>query len=143
MTNKYPLYAAIVAFAILAAAVLSLQTVHADIYNGTVLGSASTTAAIAVTTSQVVLATTTPNPINGGRYTRVYASICNPNANPVVLSLNSGTPASLSNATYIIAAAAGYSACYEITDRNMEQGAITASSTNQTSTTITVSDYVQ
>ena len=42
-----------------------------------------------------------------------------------------------------IAAAAGYNACYEVTDRNQYSGSITASSTNQTATAITVKDYVQ
>jgi hypothetical protein len=100
---------------------------------------ATTTGSIAVTTSTRVMATTTsPN----GLYQRIYATICNPNANPVHLSLNNDKPANLSNTTFVIAAAAGYNACYEITDVNGYNGSITASSTNQTATTITWSEYV-
>lgn len=100
---------------------------------------ATTTGSVAVTTSTRVMATTTsPN----GLYQRVYATICNPNANPVHLSMNNDKPASFTNTTVVIAAAAGYSACYEITDRNGYNNSIQASSTNQTSTTITWSEYV-
>lgn len=119
--------------------------VNANPYNATAIGAATTTNAIAVTTSTRILASTT-NPVGTPgftSFTRVYATVCNPNANPVYLSLNGDNLASISKSTYVIAAAAGYSTCYEITDRNMYQGSVTASSTNQTSTTVTVSDYVQ
>lgn len=105
---------------------------------------ATTSSAVAVTTSTRILATTT-NPLDpNNSYTRVYTSICNPNANPVALNLDSDLPANqpLGRTTVFIAAAAGYDACYEITERNPYQGSITASSTNQTSTIINVKDYV-
>lgn len=95
---------------------------------------ATTTASNAVTVSEQVMATSTG-------YTRVYASVCNPNANPVYLRMDADKAASASAATVVIAAAAGYNACYEITDRNLYQGAVQASSTNQTSTTLTIHDY--
>jgi hypothetical protein len=104
---------------------------------------ATTTGSFAVTSSTRILATTTNARGDGTSYTRVYATICNPNANPVYLALDGDQPASVANATYVIAAAAGYSACYEITDRNLYMGSVQASSTGQTSTTIFVSDYVQ
>jgi hypothetical protein len=101
-------------------------------------GGATTTGSVAVTSSTRVMATTTsPN----GHYQRVYATICNPNANPVYLALDADQAASLTNSTYVIAAAAGYNACYEITDVNGYNGSVTASSTNQTSTTILWSEY--
>lgn len=119
---------------------LSVHPAEADLLTATILKAATTSAAFSVTTSTRILATTTS--VSAPSYTRVYATICNPNSNPVVLNMNSDRPASLSSMTYVIAAAAGYSACYEITDRNMYQGSIQASSTNQTATTISVSDYV-
>lgn len=106
------------------------------------LGSATTSAAFAVTTSTRVAATTTST--TGTSYQRVYAVICNGNANPVAINMNSDvrTNSSTGAMTTWIAAAAGYNACFEITDRNGYNGSITASSTNQTSTTITVQEYV-
>jgi hypothetical protein len=106
----------------------------------TTIGAATTTASIAVTSSTRVLATTTAN---GVGYVRAYATICNPNANPVYLLLNNDKPASNAAATAVIAAAAGYNACYTIASDNHYNGSVQASSTNQTSTSVTVSDYVQ
>lgn len=119
------------------------ETVAGSTINlGPTLGSATTSTSIAVTTSSRVLATTTNALGDGTSYTRIYATICNPNANPVYISLNGDKPASNTSSTYVIAAAAGYNVCYEINDRNPYNGSVTASSTNQTSTTISVSQYV-
>lgn len=107
------------------------------------LSVATTTKSQAITSSARVLATTTniTDPTNS--YRRAYTSICNPNANPVFINLDADKAASLSAATYVIAAAAGYNACFELTsDVGEYNGSITASSTNQTSTTITVKEYV-
>lgn len=114
-----------------------------NVVTATNIGNATTTTSVAVTSSTRILATTT-NTVGTG-YTRVYATICNPNANPVAILLNRDIAASAPSGrvTTWIAAAAGYNACYEITDRNAYHGSITASSTNQTSTTVYVSDYVQ
>lgn len=104
---------------------------------------ATTTKSQAITVSAQVLATTTNALDPTGSYQRAYTVICNPNTNPVYLNLDSDKPASLGGTTYIIAAAAGYNTCFELTaDRMIYHGSITASSTNQTSTTITVKDYV-
>lgn len=132
--------------AIAAAAFLTLfppQPVQASGVSATPIGVATTSAAFAVTTSARVLATTT-NTVGTG-YTRVYATVCNANANPVALNMDGDKLANAPGGaiTVWIAAAAGYQACYEITDRNQYSGSITASSTNQTSTTVTVKDYVQ
>lgn len=89
------------------------------------LQKATSTATSAITTSTRLLATTTGE----GGYTRIFASICNPNATPVAISLNADAPATYANATVFIAAAAGYDACYEINDRNPYNGSVTASST--------------
>lgn len=115
--------------------------------SATVIGSATTTAATSITTSARIMATTTNPTGNPGTtsFTRVYAVICNPNTNPVWLNLDNDKAANLTsgNVTTVIAAAAGYDACFEITDRNLYQGSVTASSTAETATTITVKQYVQ
>lgn len=122
------------------------KPVQASAYTATVLQTATTSAATAVTTSARIFATTT-NPLapGTGSFTRVYATICNPNANPVALNLNGDQAANLptGKATVMIAAAAGYDVCYEITDKNQYSGSVTASSTNQTSTTIFAQQFVQ
>lgn len=139
------LVAAAVTLTLMAFVFESARPVHAVGPMATSIGVATTTAATAVTTSTRLLATTTNALGNGTSYTRVYASICNPNANPVYLNLDGDKLANSStgNVTTVIAAAAGYNACYEVTDRNQYSGSITASSTNQTSTTVLVKDYVQ
>lgn len=104
--------------------------------------SATTTTAFSVTSSARIAATSS-DPIANTGYLRVYASICNPNANPVYIRMDADKAASLSGYTAVIAAAAGYSVCYEVTDRNLYQGSITASSTNQTATSVMVADYVR
>ena len=112
----------------------------ANIVQSIGLSNATTSTSFLVTTSSRLLATTTST--IGTSYTRVYATICNANANPVFLNLNADKNASSLNATAVVAAAAGYQACYEVTDRNLYQGSITASSTNETSTRVLVTDYV-
>lgn len=136
-------FLALMVLALVASEMFSIGNVHANPYTATVIGTATTSASVAVTSSTRILATTTNALGNGSSHTRLYATICNPNANPVFISLNNDVAASDSSATYVIAAAAGYSACYELTDRNMYQGSITASSTDETSTAVNVSEYVQ
>lgn len=114
-------------------------------FQATNIGTATTSAAVAVTSSTRILATTTNALGNGTSYTRVYASICNPSSTLVYLNLNGDKVASVLTGSYttVIAAAAGYNACYEIRDFNQYSGSITASSTNQTSVNVQVTDYVQ
>ncbi len=121
------------------------QPVGASTYDATRIGTATTSSAVAVTSSTRVLATTTNALGTGTSYTRIFASICNPSTTLVYLNFDGDKAASLAsgNFTTIIAAAAGYSACYEITDKALYQGSVTASSTNETSTTVYVKDYVQ
>lgn len=136
----------LVVFALVLGAFAFLQTtpkVKAVGSQATTIGVATTTAAVAVTSSTRLVATTTNALGNGTSYTRVYATICNPNANPVYIRLDGDKAASASAATYVIAAAAGYNVCYELTDVNQYNGSITASSTNQTSTNVLVTQYVQ
>lgn len=111
----------------------------------TAINNATTSSAITVTSSTRVLSTTTSPTDPTNSFTRVYASICNPSATLVYLNVNRDQPASVpaGHVTAVIAAAAGYNACFEITDRNLYQGSVQASSTNQTSATVYVSDYVQ
>lgn len=119
------------------------QGVKAGYSLGTVISTATTSSAVAVTASARILATTTNALGNGSSYVRTYASICTASTNQVYLNLNGDKAAASTTATYIISAAAGYNACYEITDRNIYSGSITASSTGNTSSTVTVSEYVQ
>lgn len=117
---------------------------QANLATATNIGSVATTsAATSITTSARIMATTT-NTVGTG-YNRVYAVVCNPNANPVWLNLDGDKASNLPGGavTTVIAAAAGYSTCFEITDRNSYNDSVTASSTNQTATTITVKQYVQ
>lgn len=107
------------------------------------IGLATTTTSVAVTSSTRILATTTNALGNGTSYTRKFATICNPSTTVVYLLMNGDKPASLTAANVAIAAAAGYNACYEIKDYNQYNGSVTASSTNQTSTNLIVTDYVQ
>lgn len=109
---------------------------------GPFLQNATTSAAVAVTSSTRLLATTTNTVGDGNSHTRIYATICNPSSNLVYVSLNQDAAASATSATWIIGAAAGYSACYQIDDRNPYNGSVTASSTNQTSTAVLVTQYV-
>lgn len=125
---------------------VDLAPVQAVGPNTTNIGSTATTsAAFNVTTSTRVLATTTNALGNGTSYTRVYATICTQSTNPIALNLDGDKAANgaTGNVTAWIATAAGYDACYEITDRNQYNGSITASSTSQVSTLVTVKDYVQ
>lgn len=119
------------------------QPAFGSVADATAINAATTSAAIAVTSSTRVLASSSQP--TGLSFTRVYATICNPSTNLVYLNLNFDRAASLPGGTYtaVIGAAAGYNACFEVTGRNLYQGAITASSTNQTSTSVQVSDYVQ
>src|SRR3990167_6583790 len=110
------------------------QETSAATFNATILNAATTTAAVTVTSSTQVLATSTKDVygvITG--FTRVYATICNPSTTLVYVNMNADKPASATKAAVFIAAAAGYNACFEITDRNLYQGGVQASSTNQTS----------
>ena len=110
---------------------------------GPFLQQATTSASVSVTTSTRLMASTS-NPLDpANQWTRIYSTICNPNANPVYIALDADQPATLGNSTYVIAAAAGYNACYEINDQNPYNGSVTASSTNQTATVINYMQYVR
>lgn len=137
MTHRFSLLAGIVLMAALAIAAFStFSQVHANAYTATHIESATTTTSVALTSSQRILASST------SPYTRVYATICNPNATLVYVRLGNDRPATSASSTVVIAAAAGYSSCYEITDRNSYQGSITASS-SAGSVTIFASDFWQ
>lgn len=136
----------ILAIAVLVLLDNSSQALAGQFPSDPILSAATTSKSQAITSSARILATTSnPTGVPGvTSFSRSYTSICNPNANPVYLNMNEDKPANASTggATTVIAAAAGYNACFEITDRNKYNGSITASSTNQTSTTILVTDYV-
>lgn len=105
---------------------------------------ATTSAVVAVTSNTQILASSS-NPLGTPgvtSFTRVYATICNNTANPVFISINGDKPTATGVGTAVIAGAAGYNACFEVTDRNLTQGSIRASST-VASTNVSVTDYVQ
>lgn len=117
--------------------------VHAStITQGPYLQNTASSTAYAVTSSTRLLATSTNALGNGTSRTRLYATICNPSATLVYVLMDGDKPASNTKANVVIGAAAGYSACFEINDRNPYNGSVTASSTGETSTSVIVTDYV-
>lgn len=123
--------------------VMGEQNVRATGYGANVLTTATTSNAVSVSgVSARVLATTTNALGNGTSYTRVFASICNPSATVVYLNMNADKAADTTHSIAQIGAAAGYNSCYEITDRNLYQGSVTASSTAG-AVSVFVTDYVQ
>jgi hypothetical protein len=104
---------------------------------------ASSSAVTAVTSSTRILATTTSVTDSSNSYVRVYAEICNPSSTLVYLRFDGDKPASVTGYTTVIAAAAGYSACYQIRDYNQYLGSVQASSTNQTSVNVSATQYLQ
>lgn len=136
----------VVAIILLAASLFSTQAHPAfgSSYPGDPQMSVATTStAVSITTSARILASTTS--LTGTSYTRSYAVICNPTSNPVFLNLDGdkATNANTGKYSHIIAAAAGYEACFDLTGAKMKySGSITASSTNETATSISVTEYV-
>lgn len=144
-TITIPITAVVLALLALAVFYFGQPKVEAVGSINTVIGTATTTAATSITTSARIMATTTNPTDPTNSYNRVYAIVCNANANPVWLNIDGDKAANLPGGavTVPIAAAAGYNVCYEFTDRNQYNGSVTASSTNGTATTITVKQYVQ
>lgn len=144
LTNKLNFafggFVALTLLALFASSLFTHQEALAGSFNATVIGAATTTTAVSVTASTRVLATTTS--LTGTSYTRVYATICNPSSTIVSLGLNQDKALSATSATAFIGAAGGYEVCYEITDRNMYQGSIQASSTVG-AVNVFVAEYVQ
>jgi len=146
MTKPNYVLTALVALAAVSLLVLAFgnatNRVQGAVYDATYIGNATTSAAISVTASTRVLASTT-NP-TATSYTRAYAVICNPSATIVALNLDGDKAANAltGNVTTFIGAAAGHSVCYEVNSRNLYQGSITASSTVG-AVTVYVKDYVQ
>lgn len=103
---------------------------------------ATTSLAISVTTSTRILSTTT-NPLAApgvGTFTRSYASICNTSPTvPVLIRMDGDKPADgRTTGGYWINA----NGCYEVTDKMLYQGSITASTSDQTAVKVVVQDYV-
>lgn len=145
--NKFTYLIAVVLVAFAAVAFHELQPtaqpVGSTVTQGPYLEVATTSTSVAVTVSARLIATTT-NPLDpSNSYNRIYATFCNTSSNPVYISFNGDKPATRSNAQVVIAAAAGYNACFALDDTNAYNGSVTASSTNETSTTIQVSQYVK
>lgn len=105
---------------------------------------ATSSAVVNVTTSTRIAATTSSPTDSVNSFTRVYTTICTATNTPVAIFMNADQQAngSTGKVTAWIAAAAGYNACYEMTDRNVYLGSITASTTNQASAQVTVDQYV-
>lgn len=109
------------------------------------IGSATSSALVSVTTSTRIAATTTSPTDPTNNFQRVYTTICVSTSTPVAILMNLDKPvnASTGGVTAWIAVAPGYSSCYEINDRNQYNSSITASSTNQLSIPVSVTQYVQ
>lgn len=143
MTAKhYLVIAALVFIALIANTAYDAKPVRAQNGFETNLGYGATTTTQVFVAGSTRIAATTTNPLDPiNSYSRVYANICNPSANLVYLRFDSDKQAASSTAIAVIGAAAGYSTCYEINDRNMYNGSIQASST--VSAWVNVSQYVQ
>lgn len=109
--------------------------------NPNVISAATTSSAVAVTTSTRILATTTNALGTGSSYTRKYAQICNPSATiKVLVSLNKDIAADgRTNGGYWIDS----NECFEIDDRNQYSGSVTASTSDQSSVKVLVTEYVE
>ena len=105
----------------------SEQKLGNNAYESTRFSVASTTGAVSVTTSTRVLATTTAGTI------RAYAKICNDSAQKLYFNMDQDKKASLLAGTPVAA-----NTCFEITGVNLYQGSITASSTNETASSVSV-----
>lgn len=98
---------------------------------------ATTSTTISITTSTRILATTTS--VIAPSYTRAYANICNTSASKaIVISMNGDKPANASTSGGVWINA---NSCYEITDKMLYQGSVTASSSDQSSVQVLVNDY--
>lgn len=149
LSRKTLIIAAIAGFLAIVSmfALISSQSVKASpSFLSNILSTATSSTAYSVTsTANVRILATTTNPVGTPGVTsniRVWASICNPSATIVALNMNADKPVTASSTTVFIGAAAGYSVCYEITDRNLYQGSVQASSTAGTVSVFTTS-YVQ
>ncbi len=143
-------------FFLLGAAILLVSTfvlmqskapeVHASVYDAASISVATTSASVAVAgtgSTQILASSSNPLGVQGTTsFTRVYATICNNSVNPVFISINGDKPTATNVGTAVIAAAAGYDSCFEVTERNLTQGSIRASST-VASQSVSVTDYVQ
>lgn len=99
-------------------------------FQSTMPSNATSTARVAVSTNTRILATTT----TGLR--RVYTRICNTSSTVVYLNMNNDKKASLTAGFPLFG-----TSCFDINSQNLYQGAITASSTNQTSVNLHVNSW--
>lgn len=113
------------------------RTAQATSPSATALSIATTSTAYTFVTDTRIMSTTT-----GAGLTRAYATICTTSASPVAINMDRDKPVVASSTVAFIAGAAGYNACYEITERNLYQGSVHASSTVGTAQ-VFVTEYVQ
>lgn len=99
-------------------------------YQATMFSAASTTGVSTITSSTRILATTT------SETTRVYAHICNDSSTKIYLNMNADKKASLTDGFPLAA-----NTCFDINDQNLYQGSIQASSTNETSVSVSATSY--
>ena len=136
------LVVAIIVYVVFFSSQSSSTIIGGTAYESPYINTATTTSSVAVTSSTRVLATTTNSLGDGTSYTRLFASICNPNANVVYIRMD-GDKAASNTSGIPIAASAGYDVCYYIGGQNPGyNGSVTASSTDETSVNILVTDYV-
>ena len=106
----------------------SLKTSNVGSYSGSPFIKMATTKSVTATSSVEVLA---------GSTSRKYAIICNDSSNVVYLNMDDDKPAS-KLAGFRLNANGG---CYEINGDNLYVGGVHASSTNETSSNLLISDY--
>jgi len=106
----------------------SLKTSNVGSYSGSPFIKMATTKSVTATSSVEVLA---------GSTSRKYAIICNDSSNVVYINLNGSEPAT-SDVGLRLNANGG---CYEINEDNLYIGAIQASSTNETSSKLIISEF--
>lgn len=136
--------AVLIVLALLAWAFMLLNNPAQHVFAGSpavspAFGVASSSAAVSVTTSTRLLASST-NPLDPAHsYTRSYAMICNPSATKqILIRMDGDKPADGRTAGgYWINA----NSCYEMTDKMLYQGSITASSSDQSAVSVLVTDY--
>lgn len=101
----------------------------ADVFQSSVIVAPTVNAPVTVTSSTRILATTTAS-------TRAWAKICNDSSNKVYINMDKDKAASLSVGFPLAA-----NTCFDLNSENVYNGSITASSTNESSSSISVTSF--
>lgn len=117
--------------ALITVSVVQQGSVGGNVYTSTKFNVASTSKTVAVTSDVQLVGTTTAN------FPRAYTIICNDSSQVVYLGLDGDKVVTQSTGIRLNA----NGGCYEINDQNLYTGAIRATSTNETSSNVTINDY--